>query len=180
MTTPTPTPTPTPTRETMTYKQGKIYKIEPIVEHEEGEIYIGSTTCKYLSQRMKNHRADYDRWKEGKRGLVTSFNLFGKYGLEKCQILLIENVCCEYINELKTREAYYIRTLKCVNKIIPLRTINEYYQDNKDKILEQQRERYDENKDTILEKQREKYRNYREELIRLRAIIDKMKNEKQD
>ncbi len=26
------------------YSQGKIYKIEPIVEHKEHEIYIGSTT----------------------------------------------------------------------------------------------------------------------------------------
>ncbi len=30
------------------YSQGKIYKIEPIVEHDEHEIYIGSTTQKYL------------------------------------------------------------------------------------------------------------------------------------
>ena len=31
------------------YSRGKIYKIEPIIEHEEHEIYIGSTSLKYLS-----------------------------------------------------------------------------------------------------------------------------------
>ena len=53
------------TREHMKYSQGKVYKIEPIVEHEEGDIYIGSTCCKYLSQRMKTHRGNYKDWKNG-------------------------------------------------------------------------------------------------------------------
>ena len=30
------------------YSNGKIYKIEPIIDHDEGDIYIGSTTKKYL------------------------------------------------------------------------------------------------------------------------------------
>ena len=33
------------------YNNGKIYKIEPL-NGEEGDIYIGSTTKEYLSQRM--------------------------------------------------------------------------------------------------------------------------------
>ena len=33
------------------YSKGKIYCIEPISEHDEGEIYIGSTTKHYLSDR---------------------------------------------------------------------------------------------------------------------------------
>jgi predicted GIY-YIG superfamily endonuclease len=38
------------------YSNGKIYKIEPTVEHEDGDIYIGSTTNKLLCQRMGKHR----------------------------------------------------------------------------------------------------------------------------
>jgi hypothetical protein len=34
------------------YSAGKIYKIEPISEHDEGDIYIGSTIRKYLCERM--------------------------------------------------------------------------------------------------------------------------------
>ena len=29
------------------YNNGKIYKIEPIVDHDEGDIYFGSTTKQY-------------------------------------------------------------------------------------------------------------------------------------
>ena len=40
------------------YNNGKIYKIEPIVDHDEGDIYIGSTTKQYLSMRMDKHRLE--------------------------------------------------------------------------------------------------------------------------
>ena len=36
------------------YSRGKLYKIEPICEHPEGDIYIGSTTKKTLAERMAN------------------------------------------------------------------------------------------------------------------------------
>jgi hypothetical protein len=74
------------------YLNGKIYKIEPNCEHEEHEIYIGSTTKKYLSQRMDKHRSDYKRWKIRKAKKIMSYDLFDKYGIENCCILLIESV----------------------------------------------------------------------------------------
>jgi hypothetical protein len=40
------------------YKQGKIYKIVAI-DGPDDEIYIGSTTKKYLSERMSPHRNGY-------------------------------------------------------------------------------------------------------------------------
>ena len=150
-------------REHMKYSQGKIYKIEPIVEHEVGDIYIGSSCCKYLSQRMKTHRKNYKAWKNGKGRLTTSFNLFEKYGLESCQILLIENVCCDDINELTAREAYYIKTLQCVNKFIPLRSRKEYNEDNKEKIAEQQKIYKEDNREKIAEQTKEYRQNHKEE-----------------
>ena len=72
------------------YSNSKVYKNEPIVEHEESDIYIGSTTKHYLSQRMDAHRADYKQWKDEKHNKTTSFDLFDKYGLENCQIVLLE------------------------------------------------------------------------------------------
>ena len=66
------------------YSKGKIYKIEPICDHDEGDIYIGSTTKEYLSQRMTAHKADYKRWKLGLRSNVSSFFLFEKYVIVKC------------------------------------------------------------------------------------------------
>jgi len=51
------------------YGNGKIYKIEPIVGHEEGDVYIGSTTNKYLSKRMGVHISKY----KGAGGLRINF-----------------------------------------------------------------------------------------------------------
>lgn len=39
------------------YSKGKTYEIEPVREHDEDEVYIGSTTQYYLSERMKYHRS---------------------------------------------------------------------------------------------------------------------------
>ena len=116
------------------YKNGKIYKIEPREDHCEGDIYIGSTTKQYLSQRMVQHRGDYMRFKNGIHNKTNSFDLFDKYGVDNCDIILLESVEAESKDELTAREAHYIRTIKCVNKIIPLRTDKEYRKDNRDKI----------------------------------------------
>ena len=136
------------------YNNGKIYKIEPICEHEEGEIYIGSTTKELLCQRMTAHRKDYNRWKNGKRCLTTSFNLFEKYGIENCKILLLEEVNVNSNDELKAREAYYIKILSCVNKYMPLRTKKEWENDNKELISQKKKIYREINRDIILGKQK--------------------------
>ena len=109
------------------FSKGKVYKIEPICDHDEGDIYIGSTTKDYLSQRLVMHRSNYKEWKQGKRPLTTSFNLFDKYGIKNCQIILLESVNAKNCNELEAREAHYIQSLKCVNKHIPNGLFTVYY-----------------------------------------------------
>ena len=115
------------------YSNGKIYKIVPL-NGEDGDIYIGSTTKQYLSQRKVAHISDYKRWLLGKRNLITSFKLFDKYGIDNCNIILLETVDANSSDELHAREAFYISSMDCVNKCIPNRTQKEYYEDNKDKI----------------------------------------------
>ena len=107
------------------YNNGKIYKIEPIVDHDEGDIYIGSTTKQYLSQRMENHRSKYKQWKNGNYYKVQVFEIFDKYGVSNCQIVLIETVNAESKDELLAREKHYIKSFKCVNKYIPGQTKEE-------------------------------------------------------
>jgi hypothetical protein len=127
------------------YNNGKVYKIQPIVEHEEGEIYIGSTTKKYLSQRMDSHRRSFKSWKEGKQKKCMSFDLFEKYGIENCQILLIENVYANSKDELISREGYYIRNMKCINRCIPGRLKQEYdktYRENNQAMLKDKKHKY--------------------------------------
>jgi len=113
------------------YSNGKVYMIEPVCEKlAEGDIYIGSTCKDYLSQRMDSHRSDYKRHSNGlKCSRLTSFDLFDKYGYLNCKITLLETCPSNTKDELHRREAHYIRTLKCVNRCIPLRTDAEYYLD---------------------------------------------------
>jgi hypothetical protein len=122
------------------YSLGKVYKIEPMNGGEEGDVYIGSTTLPYLSNRMANHRSDYKRWKENKMGLTTVYKLFDKYGVENCHIVLLEKVNAETTDELHARERYCIQSQQCVNKYVAGRTRKEYYHDNKEHILERCKE----------------------------------------
>jgi hypothetical protein len=140
------------------YENSKVYKIEPVVEHLEEDIYIGSTTKKYLSQRMDTHRRGFKCWKNGKRTKVMSFDLFDKYGVENCQIILLETVNCNTKDELLAREAHYIKTLKCVNKCIPNRTYKEWYDYNKQEITEKNKKYKEKHKVKIVEYQKQ-YRN---------------------
>ena len=116
------------------YSQGKVYKIEPTCDHEEGDIYIGATTKQYLSQRMSAHRRTYKMWKARNIHYMTSFILFEKFGVDCCNIILLENTNATNYVELASREAHYIKSLKCVNHVIPLRTDQEYREATKDNL----------------------------------------------
>jgi ribosome-interacting GTPase 1 len=68
-----------------------------------------------------------------------SYDLFDKYGIDNCDIILLELVEANSKDELYTTEAHYIKTINCVNKYIPIRTKEElkeirkfYDNDNKD------------------------------------------------
>ena len=151
------------------YENGKIYKIEPIVDHEENEIYVGSTTKKLLCQRMVHHKSGYKSFKEGRSGKYTVYDLFDKYGVENCQILLLENYKAENLDDLLKREGYYIKQLKCVNKMTPRQTRKEYYDSNKEQISDYHKIHYEKNKEAKLEYQK----NYN--LNNLDAIKEKKK-----
>jgi hypothetical protein len=138
------------------YENSKIYKIEPMCNHLENEVYIGSTTKTYLSQRLQQHKCLYNNWKKGKYGKVMVFELFDKYGFENCNIFLIEKVNCTSIDDLRTREGHYIKTSNCINKKVEGRTDEEkksyrkdYYEMNKTNYKESSKRSYNKNKETI-------------------------------
>lgn len=102
----------------VSYNNGKIYKIEPISNGVEGDVYIGSTTKEYLSQRLASHKHDYKRWKNGKAGKTFSYEIFDKYGFENCHIVLLELVNVNSKDELLAREGFFMKSMPCVNKKI--------------------------------------------------------------
>ena len=144
------------------YSNGKIYKITNNINN---ECYIGSTITD-LNKRMTEHIFSYKLWliDNVKYGYYTSFNLFNNYGLEGCTIELIKLYPCFNKQELREQEAYYIKLLITVNIIIPGRTNQEYYINNKDKIKDKKAEYYINNKDKIKDERAVYYINNKDKI----------------
>ena len=125
------------------YQNSKIYTIR---SHQTDKIYIGST-CNELRKRLYQHKQDYKRFLKNKYHIVSSFEIL-KY--DDCFIELYEKYPCSDKMELHKREGEIIRSLDCVNKLIPARTKKEgkkeYYQKNKEKVLKRQKEYYEKKK----------------------------------
>ena len=120
------------------YTLAKVYKIEPLNPNDKIDVYIGSTCEPTLARRMASHRRDYSNWKNGKFHYVSSFKIFEKYGVNNCQIFLIEDYPCNNKDQLRQKEGNYIKSMPCVNKHIAGRTHREsckqYRENHKDKI----------------------------------------------
>ena len=166
------------------YQKTKIYKIE---SHLGDKIYVGSTAKEYLSQRFQQHKNAYKKWKNGKVGKYTSFELFDEYGLENCNIVLIEAYPCNSKDEKNTKEGHYIKTLNCVNKVVVGRTREEslkaYQQSDKCKERTKKYQQSDAGKETAKkyqqsekgkQKNREVQKNYyqRKKAIKLEQLIN--------
>ena len=138
------------------YSNGKIY----VLRTPSGLQYVGSTTQK-LCSRKAGHKQDYNKWKNGKREYISSFKLYEEGDVV---IVLLEEFPCENVEQLGAREQHWIRTIGggCVNMRIPQRTRQEYYEENKDRLKQQQREYYEANKDRISEYQKTYHNEYYE------------------
>ena len=108
------------------YLQAKIYKLtSPYTE----EIYVGSTCYKYLCQRLRNHRYDYNNNPEYN---ISCYKLFK---LDDVNIELIELYPCDSRKKLLKKEQFWIDTLpNCVNMQNAYTSIEESKANAKSKI----------------------------------------------
>ena len=153
----------------MDYKNGKIYTIR--CHSDPSLVYVGSTAST-LTRRMSNHRSHRSLWLQGKKNFITSLEIL-KY--DDCYIELYEHYPCSSKIELHKREGEIIRELQCVNKIVPCRETKEsqkecrkkyaeaykikskqYYNTNRDKILENVANYKEQNREKIGIKNQEK------------------------
>ena len=97
------------------YINSKVYKI---INNINNICYVGSTTCT-LRHRFSCHKSGYKIWlKNINYSQCTSYILFHNYGLENCTI---QELCiCNSLSELKEKEAYYIKWLDTINKVVPI------------------------------------------------------------
>jgi hypothetical protein len=147
------------TREKIDYRNGKIYKVWSLLGI---EIYIGSSAQKLLSSRMNNHRNNYNYWKAGNHNNSSKtmvYDLFDKFGIENCQIELIEKFPCNDYLELEAREGHHQRLHGdiIVNKQIAGRTLAEYNIDNKDRLKAKARQYKSDNAEELKKKADAKY-----------------------
>jgi|694.fasta_scaffold111829_2 hypothetical protein len=109
------------------YKDSKIYAIR---SPHTNKIYIGSTTTKYLCNRLHGHKNDYK-----KNHYVTSCEIIK---LGDAYIELLECFPCSSKSELTKREGELMQQHDCVNKYIAGRTVREsqlaHLKKNKDAI----------------------------------------------
>ena len=140
------------------YQQGKIYCIK---SPHTSNIYIGST-IQPLSYRMSLHNYHYRKHTKGEYSNLSSFDII-KFG--DAYIELIENFPCANKEELEKREGEIIReSPNSINNNIAGRTKQQYYEDNKESILERHKQYYEDNKESIREHSKQYYEDNKESI----------------
>jgi molecular chaperone DnaK (HSP70) len=119
--------------------------------------YVGSTTN--LIQRRGAHKTNCNNEKGKNYSMYVYQFIRENGGFENWDVVLIEQVIdCQDKQNLHKRERYYIESLKAeLNKQIPLRTVKEYYENNKDKITENVKEYRENNRDKVAETRKKYY-----------------------
>ena len=93
------------------------------------------------------------------------------------KIELLEECPCENIIELRACERKHIMQFKesgrnLVNKNIPNRTIKEYYQDNKERLVQKQREYDSVNRERILKRMKEYYISFKKGERNKKVVVE--------
>ncbi len=123
------------------YLKGKIYKLTSAYT---SDIYIGSTKAT-LGRRLAYHKNDNR----------TTASQILQYDDVRIELLEAYPTTSQYLLELKERE--WIENTKCVNKIIPTRSKQEYRDGHKTETKEYN-EQYRENNKEKISKQKKQYR----------------------
>ena len=130
------------------------------------DIYVGHTTN--FIQRKCCHKSSCNN--EGGQGynlkIYTTIRATG--GWDNWAMIQIEEYPCNNGNEATARERYWIETLHSIlNSNIPNRTRKEWYEDNADKIKNNEKSKQfrEQNRDKLNENARQNYKDNREQRI---------------
>ena len=139
-------------------------------------VYYGSSELPTLEDRIKTHIYDFNYWKNTGFGYCSSYKLL-EMGNWEAKMLKIVFFTIKW--ELHEQERKLIEYQTCVNEVIPNRTDAEYYQANKEKKTEW----YEENKDKILQQKADYYQKNKDKLLNYNtdyreANQDKIKKQK--
>jgi len=144
------------------YKNGIVYKIY-CKDSSITDIYIGSTTN--FNNRRKRHKTACTNEKSKGYNYTVYQYIREHGGWDNWDIIEVEQCCAKDKDELLERERYWIRHLDTtLNKTIPGRTRKEWYQDNKESVIQRTRKYYQEHKEEIAQKKAEYRQEHKEEI----------------
>ena len=162
------------------YSKGCIYMIKKQNDFNNDNVYIGSS-CNFT--RRKNKHKSICNNENDKKNYNSKFyqHIRGNGGWNSWCMTKIIDYPCNSKSELNTMERSYIDDYKSkLNCIIPMRTLKEwrddnkeklvqyvkqYRNDNKDKIVEKQKQYHNDNKDKILENKKKYYDNNKDKIL---------------
>jgi hypothetical protein len=127
------------------------------------EKYVGSTTK--LIKRQSNHAFSCNNENNKDHNTYVYQFIRSNGGFKNWDVVLVEKVVdCKDIQHLRTRERFYIESLKPeLNTKIPMRTQKEYYINNKEKIKE-----YNEKNKEVIAERKKKYNEKNKEIIAIK------------
>jgi hypothetical protein len=149
-------------------RTGRVYRIVAI---EGPEVYVGSTLLA-TRDRFIQHKGQYKRWKNGKSNGCSVYELFDKYGVDNCRMILIKEYEVEDRQHLEVYETLWVKKMKAINKYEPCGGLllkqykkqyceankeknKQYREANSNKLKEQKRRYYEANKEKILEQKKQ-------------------------
>jgi len=143
-------------------KSGTIYKL-CCNDTDITEEYVGST--KNFNRRRSAHKSVCNNEKNIHYNCYVYQFIRENEGWDNWRMIQLEAVNYETRRDLEAHERRWIELLKPkLNKQIPTRTIQEWYQDNKENINEKHKEYYNDNKENIKEKHKEYYNDNKENI----------------
>ena len=126
---------------------GRVYKI---ICSQSNDIYIGSTFNE-LRVRWQQHKNRYCEYKKNPNRSMSIHSFFDNFDIKDFKIILIKEYEVVDRKHLESKEQLWINKLKCINTNNSFRinwiSRKDYYQDNKEKIKEYDRNR--QNKEAI-------------------------------
>lgn len=104
------------------------------------ECYIGHTTNftrRKIEHKSRCNTKTSEHYNQHKYKFIRDNG-----GWDNWDMIEIEKFCCNDSNEAKARERYWIEQIGTLNKTLPNRTRKEYYELNKEQIIEKQRKKH--------------------------------------
>ena len=152
------------------FENSVIYKIVHKDDQDNQMIYIGSTTN--FRGRKYEHKGNCCNENKKEYNFYVYQYIRENGGWDEWEMIAIETYPCESKRDLEIRERYWIEKFKSkLNKIIPTRNKQEFYEKNKEQISEMNKEYYEANKERICEMKKEYYEANKEKIREYKSQI---------